>query len=116
MGLWAASEGRNGGTRARRPTDSRLLEMKKFGINQRRQQLRKNDWPNAEAWLGPEEKSGWFSASRTLPLILDLLDSKAVSGRASAVEDVSRIAITTLGSRRHRNETRGTARIRRRTP
>jgi hypothetical protein len=54
--------------------------MKKFGINQRRQQLRKTYWPNAEAWLGPQEKSGWFSGSRTLPLMLDLLDSKAVSG------------------------------------
>lgn len=53
--------------------------MKKTGIHQRREQLLKTHWPNAEAWLGAEEKAGWFSASRTLPPILDLLDLKAVS-------------------------------------
>lgn len=53
--------------------------MKKMGVHQRREQLRKTYWPDEEAWLGPEEQFGWFAASRTLPLILNLLDSKAVS-------------------------------------
>lgn len=54
--------------------------MKKTGIRQRREQLRKTHFPGEDAWLGGKDETGWFSAPRTLPLILDLLDSKAVSG------------------------------------
>lgn len=44
-----------------------------------RENLRKEYWPNEVAWTGEGEK-GWFRAPRTLPLILNLLASKEVSG------------------------------------
>jgi hypothetical protein len=54
--------------------------MKKTGARQRRELLRKTHWPNEDVWLGGKDETGWFSVPRTLPLILDLLDSKPVSG------------------------------------
>ena len=57
--------------------------MKKTGIRQRREQLREAHFSGEDAWLGGKDETGWFSAPRTLPLILDLLDSKAVSGSSS---------------------------------
>ncbi len=60
--------------------------MKRTGIHQRRQQLRHHYWPNDDPWLGPKEPSGWFTASRTLPLILNLLDSKPVGSVGELVE------------------------------
>jgi len=53
---------------------------KKTGAHQRREQLRKAHFDYEDVWLGGKAETGWFSAPRTLPLILDLLDTKAVSG------------------------------------
>ncbi|MDX6402798.1 MAG: hypothetical protein QOH70_253 [Blastocatellia bacterium] len=47
--------------------------------SQRREELRKQFWPEDDAWTGENEK-GWFMAARTLPLILALLGEKAISG------------------------------------
>src|SRR5688572_18551276 len=46
---------------------------------ERRQKLRREFWPNEDAWTGVNEK-GWFFAPRTLPLLLSLMGTKAVSG------------------------------------
>lgn len=45
----------------------------------RRKQIRADNWPNEELWTGIKREKGWFGAPRTLPLILSLLNSKAVS-------------------------------------
>jgi hypothetical protein len=55
-------------------------EMKKNGATQRREKIRKEFWPDADAWTG-EKDTGWFRAPRTLPLILTLLASKEFSER-----------------------------------
>lgn len=41
--------------------------------------MRKEFWPDEEAWTGENEK-GWFRAPRTLPLLLSLLGEKSLSG------------------------------------
>jgi hypothetical protein len=46
---------------------------------ERRRKLKEEFWPDAAAWLGPEE-SGYFCAPRSLPYILQALSSKDVSG------------------------------------
>jgi hypothetical protein len=46
---------------------------------ERREKLRKEFWPNEDAWTGENEK-GWFRAPRTLPLLLGLLGEKSLSG------------------------------------
>lgn len=50
----------------------------KSGVAARREELRKQYWPDEDLWTGEKEK-GWFPAPRTLPLILSLLASKHVS-------------------------------------
>jgi len=50
----------------------------KSGVAARREELRKQYWPDEDLWTG-EKEVGWFPAPRTLPLILGLLSSKAVS-------------------------------------
>jgi hypothetical protein len=45
-----------------------------------REKLREQFWRDEDAWTGEDEK-GWFSAPRTLPLVLGLLASKELSGR-----------------------------------
>ncbi len=52
--------------------------MEKSGIAARREELRKQYWPDEDLWTGEKEK-GWFPAPRTLPLILSLLASKHIS-------------------------------------
>lgn len=49
-------------------------------IGQRREKIRKQYWRKDIAWTGDGE-AGWFRAPRTLPLILSLLGSKAISGK-----------------------------------
>lgn len=49
-------------------------------VGERREQIRKQYWPKADAWTG-EGETGWFRAPRTLPLVLKLLRSKAISGK-----------------------------------
>lgn len=53
--------------------------MPKTAGAERREKLRKEYWPDDEAWTGENEK-GWFRAPRTLPLVLELLVSKELSG------------------------------------
>jgi len=50
----------------------------KSGIAERREKLREQHWPKEDLWTGKKE-IGWFSAPRTLPLILSLLSSKQIS-------------------------------------
>ena len=47
---------------------------------EKRERLRNDHFPSEDAWTGVDEK-GWFRAPRTLPLLLSLMRSKAVSGR-----------------------------------
>ena len=42
--------------------------------------IRQQFWAKEKAWTG-ENKKGWFRAPRTLPLLLELLRSKELSGR-----------------------------------
>ena len=46
--------------------------------DERREKIRLEHWPDEELWTGVNEK-GWFPALRTLPLIMSLLNSKAIS-------------------------------------
>ena len=48
--------------------------------SEERTNLRDRFWPGAQAWTG-EDSKGWFRTPRTLPLLLILLKSKALSGR-----------------------------------
>ena len=45
-----------------------------------RDKIRRKFFPGEDAWTGENEK-GWYKSPRTLPLILSLISSKAVSGR-----------------------------------
>ena len=47
---------------------------------EKREKLRNDYFPSEDAWTGANEK-GWFRAPRTLPLLLSLMRSKALSGR-----------------------------------
>jgi len=51
--------------------------------SQKREKIRRDFWPNEDAWTGEKENNdkGWFRAPRTIPLILGLLRSKELSGR-----------------------------------
>jgi hypothetical protein len=64
----------------------------KSGAAQRREDIRLQYWPNEDAWLGDEV--GWFKAPRTLPLVLSLMNEKAISGssdpRSTYLELLSR--------------------------
>jgi len=48
--------------------------------SEERTNLRDRFWLGANAWTG-EDSKGWFRAPRTLPLLVTLLKSKALSGR-----------------------------------
>lgn len=54
--------------------------MKKTRSQEIRDEVRKKLWPDEDAWTG-ENELGFFQAPRTLPLLLHLLSSKAVSGK-----------------------------------
>ena len=47
---------------------------------EKREKARNEYFPREDAWTGANEK-GWFRAPRTLPLLLSLMRSKALSGR-----------------------------------
>jgi hypothetical protein len=51
----------------------------KTGIAARREEIRKQNWPNEDLWTGEKPEKGWFPAPRTLPLILSLLSTKKIS-------------------------------------
>jgi len=52
---------------------------KKTAGAEKRERIRKEFFKDEDAWTGENEK-GWFKAPRTLPLILELLSSKELSG------------------------------------
>lgn len=52
---------------------------KKTGAGQKREDVRRDYWPNEDPWTG-EGEVGWFKATRTLPLLLALLNDKKISG------------------------------------
>jgi hypothetical protein len=53
--------------------------VKKTPGAEKRERIRNEFFDDEEAWTGEREK-GWFKAPRTLPLILELLSSKELSG------------------------------------
>ena len=55
-----------------------MLRKKTAGA-EKREKIRNQFFKDAEAWTGENEK-GWFKAPRTLPLILELMKSKDLSG------------------------------------
>jgi hypothetical protein len=57
------------------------MNNRKPAPTEKREKLRNEYWPDDEAWIGTKNEKGWFSAPRTLPLILQLLDSKNLSGK-----------------------------------
>lgn len=62
----------------------------------KREWLRDEYWPDVPAWL-KEKETGWFAAPRYLPLLLSLLESKAISDR----KDPSRVYLELYS--RHRD-------------
>jgi hypothetical protein len=56
------------------------ISLMKNRKSEERTALRERFWPGAKAWTG-EGTKGWFRAPRTLPHLLGLLRSKALSGR-----------------------------------
>lgn len=56
------------------------MVVNKTSAAEKREKLREMYWPGEDAWTGANEK-GWFRAPRTLPLLLSLLSSKAISDR-----------------------------------
>jgi hypothetical protein len=56
------------------------LTINKTTGSEKRDTLRNEYFPAEDAWTGVNEK-GWFRAPRTLPLLLSLMRSKALSGR-----------------------------------
>jgi len=52
---------------------------KKNAVRVRREEIKAEFWEKEIAWTGDNE-AGWFRATRTLPLILNLLADKKVSG------------------------------------
>ena len=52
---------------------------KRTGGAEKRERIRNEFFKDEDAWTGENEK-GWFKAPRTLPLILELLSSKELSG------------------------------------
>ncbi len=63
----------------------------KSGAQEHRDKVRRKFFPGEDAWTGENEK-GWFRAPRTLPLILNLISSKAVSGKC----DLTRVYLELL--------------------
>jgi hypothetical protein len=61
-----------------------------------RKTLREEFWPDEPFWDQPLK--GWFKAPRTLPLLLNLLSSKAISGK----QDPARVYLELLA--RHMDE------------
>jgi len=53
--------------------------VKKSAGGEKRERIRNEFFKDEDAWTGENEK-GWFKAPRTLPLILELLSSKDLSG------------------------------------
>lgn len=78
--------------------------LEKTGIAARREEIRKQHWPQEDLWTGEKnlmtgaKEFGWFPAPRTLPLILSLLRSKQISQK----KDPSSVYLELLS--RHRSE------------
>jgi hypothetical protein len=51
----------------------------KSGIAKRREEIRLRYWSDEDLWTG-EKEIGWFSVPRSLPLVMNLLSSKEISG------------------------------------
>src|SRR5688572_8214206 len=73
------------------------MAPKRTAGSARRKAIRKEYWAHEKAWTGENEK-GWFRGPRTLPLLLALLASKAVSGNT----DPTRVYVELLA--RHFDE------------
>src|SRR6266478_5398957 len=57
-----------------------MMIKTKSRAQEHRDKVRRKFFAGEDAWTGENEK-GWFKAPRTLPLILSLISSKAVSGK-----------------------------------
>jgi hypothetical protein len=71
--------------------------MQKNKLQIRREEIKKELWPNDIAWTGDKPATGWFRAPRTLPLVLTLLSDKKISGKS----DPTRVYLELLA--RHRD-------------
>jgi hypothetical protein len=74
------------------------MKMNKSNAQTHREEIRGEFWPDEIAWTGEKPEVGWFRAPRTLPLVLQLLRSKKVTGSAS---DPTRVYLELLA--RHRD-------------
>ena len=70
----------------------------KSAADQRREKLREKYWPKEMVWRGAGSgEKGWFSAPRTLPLLLSIMKEKAISkGRG----DLGRVYLELLSRQR----------------
>lgn len=68
-----------------------MVVQRKTRGYQQRGKWRGEFWSSEDAWTGEDEK-GWFRAPRTLPLVLQLLASKQLSGNI----DPSRVYLELL--------------------
>lgn len=60
------------------------MVARKLSTPSRRRKMREALWPDSSARVFPREggtEKGWFSAPRTLPLVLALLDDKSLAGK-----------------------------------
>ncbi len=64
----------------------------------KREEYKKEFWPDDIPWTGDKNQQGWFRAPRTLPLVLNLLSNKKVT---STTLDPSRVYLDLLA--RHRD-------------
>lgn len=71
--------------------------MTRKAAQERREKFKNAHWPQDIAWTGERPEVGWFRAPRTLPLILQLLSSKKVSGK----QDPTKVYLELLS--RHRD-------------
>jgi hypothetical protein len=53
----------------------------KTGVGKKREDVRHQYWPDSDSWTG-EGEVGWFKGTRTLPLLLALLNDKVISGNS----------------------------------
>ena len=68
--------------------------------DQRRDKLRERHWPKEIPWRGagdPSKEKGWFSAPRTLPLVLSVMKDKGINRSKG---DIGRVYVELLSRQR----------------
>jgi len=70
------------------------------GADKRREALRAKHWPKEIPWRGaggPDKEKGWFSALRSLPLLLAIMKDKGISRSKG---DIGRVYVELLSRQR----------------